>query len=199
MCCEGRARMRSPRLLRSVPMSRAVGFLGFLLLLAGCFGGDPSSEVAKSSPDVRAERRAFDGAPPVIPHERFDSPCVSCHDEEGVMVAAVGFSPPSPHAATLGLADGRCRQCHVERLSEELFRANSFQGLPQDLRAGDRQHLAAPPVMPHSVFLRENCLACHSGPAAREAIRTSHPERTRCSQCHLEQRLVGDFPSTPQS
>ena len=45
----------------------------------------------------------------------------------------------------------------------------------------------APPVMPHSAFMRENCLACHSGPAAREEIRTPHPERPRCGQCHVQQ------------
>jgi cytochrome c-type protein NapB len=33
--------------------------------------------------------------------------------------------------------------------------------------------------------MRENCAACHTGPAAREEIRTSHPERTRCRQCHV--------------
>ena len=33
--------------------------------------------------------------------------------------------------------------------------------------------------------MRENCAACHDGPGAREEIRTSHPERTRCRQCHV--------------
>jgi hypothetical protein len=33
--------------------------------------------------------------------------------------------------------------------------------------------------------MRENCAACHTGPAAREEIRTTHPERIRCRQCHV--------------
>jgi hypothetical protein len=33
--------------------------------------------------------------------------------------------------------------------------------------------------------MRENCIACHDGPGAREEVRTNHPERWRCRQCHL--------------
>jgi predicted CXXCH cytochrome family protein len=33
--------------------------------------------------------------------------------------------------------------------------------------------------------MRENCAACHVGPGAREEIITTHPERTRCRQCHV--------------
>jgi predicted CXXCH cytochrome family protein len=43
----------------------------------------------------------------------------------------------------------------------------------------------APPTIPHKVFMRENCGACHVGPGAREEILTTHPERTRCRQCHV--------------
>jgi cytochrome c-type protein NapB len=43
-----------------------------------------------------------------------------------------------------------------------------------------------PPPIPHDLQFRENCLACHGGPAAVAAIRTSHPERVNCRQCHLE-------------
>ena len=55
----------------------------------------------------------------------------------------------------------------------------------QDLRHGLRLHDRAPPTIPHKTFMRENCVACHAGPAAREEIRTSHPERRRCRQCHV--------------
>ena len=40
-------------------------------------------------------------------------------------------------------------------------------------------------MIPHDLQLRGNCLACHAGPAAVEEIRTAHPERTNCRQCHL--------------
>ena len=91
-------------------------------------------------------------------------------------------------------ARSRCRQCHVLRRTEAIFVENTFVGLPQDLRHGRRLHIEAPPVIPHSVFMRENCVACHTGPAAREEIRTSHPERLRCRQCHLEQQTTSTFP-----
>ena len=39
----------------------------------------------------------------------------------------------------------------------------------------------------------ETCAACHTGEAAREEIRTSHPERVRCRQCHLERVTTREF------
>ncbi|MEM1204707.1 MAG: multiheme c-type cytochrome [Acidobacteriota bacterium] len=168
----------------------------------GC-GGDPNEPsvavpgvagAEKTAALVRAERRLFDGAPPVIPHENFGAACVSCHDQEGMAVEGVGFSPPSPHAETVGLsAISNCRQCHVFQEAAESWRGNAFAGLRQDLRRGRRLHDLAPPVLPHGVFMRENCVACHSGPAAREAIRTDHPERANCLQCHVEQTATGRF------
>ena len=42
-------------------------------------------------------------------------------------------------------------------------------------------------------IVRANCVACHSGPAAREEIRTTHPERVRCNQCHVPVETVELF------
>jgi len=157
-------------------------------------GLDPATENAgvvassKSSAADRADRRAFDGAPPVRPHESFGMACVQCHNREGREVEGVGFAPPSPHESTAGLsALSNCAQCHVARATDTTWRDNEFVGVPQDLRSGRRATRGAPPVMPHRVFMRENCQACHTGEAAREEIRTSHPERGRCVQCHVEQ------------
>lgn len=170
----------------------------FLCLCGACgdgAGGAGGPDVAvpgregarKSAALVRAERRAYDGAPPVIPHQNFGMNCTNCHTDAGVDLPGVGFSPPMPHERTAGLsATSRCVQCHLFRATGDLFRGNAFAGLRQDLRAGGRQNPLAPPVMPHPVRMRENCLACHSGPAAREEIRTPHPERARCTQCHVE-------------
>lgn len=150
--------------------------------------------VEKTAAVERAQRRLFDGAPPVIPHVPFGMSCISCHNREGVAVPDVGFAPPSPHVETAGMSlISRCQQCHVWRITEEVFSANEFAGLRQDLRRGRRLNTVAPPVVPHSVFMRENCVACHTGTAAREEIRTSHPERVRCRQCHLEQRTTSEF------
>lgn len=169
--------------------------VGALLVVVAC-GGDEGvgREGTKTAAVERAERRSFDGAPPVIPHEPFSAGCVSCHNSEGVAVPDVGFSPPSPHEETAGMsAISRCRQCHVFRQSDTLFVENTFVGLRQDLRTGRRLNLLAPPVIPHQVLMRENCAACHAGPAAREEILTSHPDRVRCRQCHLEQLTTGEF------
>lgn len=173
--------------------------LGLLAVLAACASHEtvevPGREGAeKTAARARAERRLFDGAPPVVPHQGFSSPCISCHDAEGMAVAGVGFAPPSPHEATRGLsATSRCSQCHVERLTDEVLVENRFVGLGQNLRRGRRLSDVAPPVRPHPAFMRENCLACHAGPAAREEIRTPHPERVRCEQCHVEQRVATVF------
>ena len=89
----------------------------------------------KTAAAVRAERRLFDGAPPVVPHENFQIECVSCHDVEGLEVPGVGFAPPSPHEETRGMsAISRCAQCHVYSGTAEPFVANAFAGLRQDLR-----------------------------------------------------------------
>ena len=140
----------------------------------------------KTAASLRAERRAFDGAPPVIPHTNFGMDCTACHNTTGMEVTDVGFAPPSPHESTQGMsALSRCSQCHVFATTEEVFVGNAFAGLRQDLRRGERLNPLAPPTRPHSSFMRENCTACHSGPAAREEIRTSHPERAQCVQCHV--------------
>jgi cytochrome c-type protein NapB len=149
----------------------------------------------KSAATVRALRRAYDGAPPVIPHEEFGSNCIACHGQDPIEVPGVGFAPPSPHEATPGMsAQVRCKQCHVFVVTDELLVPNDFAGLRQDLRHGLRLHDRAPPTIPHKTFMRENCVACHSGPAAREEIRTSHPERLRCGQCHVPVTTQHTFP-----
>jgi cytochrome c-type protein NapB len=155
---------------------------------------ESASTPERSSPETRAKRRAFDGAPPVIPHQNFSMQCVQCHTLQGVSLPGVGFSPPTPHQKTPGLsADSRCQQCHVFKRSDTLFAKNSFVGLKQDLQPGKRLNSMAPPVIPHKVFMRENCVACHSGPAAREVIRTPHPERERCQQCHVSKKASSVF------
>lgn len=173
------------------------------IVAAGC--GDtstvevPDHEGAlKSSAAVRAERRAYDGAPPTIPHDSFGANCSNCHTHRGRSVSGVGFAPASPHVDTR-YAGGtiRCRQCHVPVATDGLFVATSYKGLPQDLAAGDRATLGAPPRIPHRVLMRENCGACHDGPGAREGIRTDHPERTRCRQCHVPIESSTEFTSEP--
>ncbi len=140
----------------------------------------------KSAAVVRATRRAYDGAPPTIPHESFRMTCTACHDAQGQSVTGVGFAPASPHEDTDVVGrTARCNQCHVFVTTDDVFVASEFVGLAQDLRAGSRATPGAPPTIPHRIHMRENCVACHDGPGAREEIRTTHPERWRCRQCHV--------------
>lgn len=180
---------------RSFP-GAVFSLLGVLALVAAVVGCDRETgeDAAKSSATVRAARRLYDGAPPVIPHENFGMICTECHNELGVEVDDVGFAPPSPHDTFEEVSSiGRCRQCHVFRQTEAVLVANRFVGLRQDLRRGMRLNLLAPPTIPHKTFMRENCTACHSGTAAREEILTPHPERTRCRQCHVPSTSRREF------
>ena len=140
----------------------------------------------KSAARVRTDRRAYDGAPPTIPHPSFGMTCSACHDVLGQSVAGVGFAPASPHDATaIAGHTQRCTQCHVFATTDDLFVASDFAGVRQDLHSGSRATPGAPPTIPHRIHMRENCAACHDGPGAREEIRTTHPERSRCRQCHV--------------
>lgn len=183
---------------------RAAGFLVSLLLallVTGCSKEPSSAQVAvpghsdasKSSAAVRAARRAFAGAPPVIPHAPRGTACVSCHSAAGMAVEGFGFAPPNPHGEAQAGAMSRCVQCHVYQQETEPFAKSRFAGLARDASNSDRAHAAAPPTIPHPLQLRQNCLACHDGPAAREEVRCSHPERSRCTQCHVPQAGVAPF------
>jgi cytochrome c-type protein NapB len=172
-----------------------LGMSVLALLIAGCGdrewvsvdgSANSSMDALKSSAEYRAGRRLYDGAPPVIGHGEFGAACTSCHDSQGISVAGVGYAPASPHDGTdEANHTARCRQCHVFANTTGLFVESDFVGLKQDLRYGSRLYIGAPPTIPHKVFMRENCAACHTGPAARAEILTSHPERTRCQQCHV--------------
>ncbi|MHC4952486.1 MAG: hypothetical protein ACYTGZ_01230 [Planctomycetota bacterium] len=184
-------------------MSHRKGLIPFLaILLAVPLMGACGEEVKKvpvpghpgalkSAASVRAQRRAYEGAPPVIPHKPFGAACINCHSPTGLHVPGTGYAPPNPHGKTAGLAGTKtCTQCHVWKNTDGVWRKNSFDGLRQDLRRGEKAFLTSPPVIPHAVQMRENCMACHTGPAAREEIRCSHPERTQCRQCHVP-RITG--------
>ena len=152
---------------------------------------------------ARASRRAFDGAPPVIPHpidQRATASCLACHGD-GV---AIGTSSKQVVRATR-MSHGvlaNCTQCHVESQAAELEKAplseNTFVGKPAPF-GGRRAWNGAPPVVPHAVFMRETCVSCH-GPGGAEPIRTTHAWRTNCLQCHAPSAVldqVSDDDRTP--
>ena len=178
--------------------TQIVGSFLLAALVAGIYvwfnTAAPGPGVVKTAAVLRAERRLYDGAPPVIPHGEMGASCISCHNEEGIEVAEVGYAPPTPHELTAGMsAMSLCTQCHVYQETDDLFVENGYVPFRQDLRKGRRLNPIAPPVIPHSIAMRENCLACHSGTAAREEIRTTHPERSNCRQCHVPATVTDEF------
>jgi cytochrome c-type protein NapB len=153
--------------------------------VAGACGGPPDAATVPRSTGQRAQARAYDGAPPTIPHDAAIGACATCHDADGAAIDGIGVAPASPHGeAALG-AMQRCRQCHVPVATRTVLVASRFTGLAQGPWKGSRAMPGAPPTIPHPLQLRGECLTCHAGPGARAEIRTSHPERTRCRQCHV--------------
>lgn len=155
--------------------------LGPTILLAGM-----SVAEGPTQPPPRP-RRLYFGAPPTVPHDLGPdmSECLVCHGE-----ADTG-APLTPHPTRL-----RCQQCHLPASEDtSLFRSSRFIGLTPPARA-PRPQPYGPPVVPHPVLLRENCLACHAPGARADVIATTHPERLRCQQCHIPQRPgVVPFPN----
>lgn len=130
-------------------------------------------------------RRAYPGAPPVIPHALFDEKsmggksCLACHLDGGWMPMFKAFTPITPHPEMTN-----CRGCHVHPEQKTSFHPTTFSAaLPVTLPKGAIP--GAPPAIPHELDMRSNCLACHGGPAAPAEIRTSHPERSNCRSCHV--------------
>lgn len=172
------------------------------LVLAGAAGCEQTAPetAALTASTVRAQRRLYDGAPPVIPHPPLNIACTQCHTDVGKEAPPLGFAPANPHAGTAGLSGlSNCQQCHVFRRGEEVFVDSDFAGLAQAFARADRLYPGAPPVIPHPVFMRENCNSCHSGPTARPEIRCAHAQRTNCRQCHVPVRETHSLPTLAQS
>ncbi len=143
-----------------------------------------TEEMKQAALAHRAINRAYDGAPPTIPHpviSRTASDCLVCH-EQGLKISDRVASKIS-HAVL-----SNCTQCHVEKSFTGFARnvempKNDFAGM---LRSGpgDRANPGAPPTIPHHLWLREDCMSCH-GLVTRPGIRTTHPWLSNCTQCHV--------------
>jgi cytochrome c-type protein NapB len=169
----------------------------------------PVKPLPVASPEQRAQavaqrktHRAYDGAPPTIPHEidqREVPGCLACHGEG--MKLGTRVAPKISHAP-----DQSCTQCHVVGDSPRpLARykdlpGNGFVGLAS-AGNGARAWPGAPPTMPHPTLMRTDCASCH-GPKGPPGLRTSHPDRQNCQQCHgssaqLDQRTGGAGEARP--
>lgn len=145
---------------------------------------EPSEAEKVASGKLRASRRAFNGAPPVVPHpieNTNDAACYACHSN-GMKMAGLKASVMS-HPFL-----GNCTQCHAP-MAPKPFRdaetkvGTTFVGLPAPKR-GERAFPGAPPTIPHSQWMRQNCSACHGGPNGWAGLESTHPWRTNCTQCH---------------
>lgn len=155
---------------------------------------------------ARAARRAFDGAPPVVPHpvdQSTSAACLLCHGEGKAIKNR--FASKMSHPAF-----GSCTQCHVPatgtRITDSRYLLaalgeNTFTGAAAPSH-GTRAWPGAPPTIPHSTLMRDNCASCH-GPTGLHGLRTPHPWQQQCVQCHapdarLDQRefLEVNFHST---
>jgi len=145
---------------------------------------EPSEAEKAASSQTRTAHRAFNGAPPIIPHpveNTTDAACYACHGngmEMGELKASV--------MSHTFLAN--CTQCHAS-MAPAPFRdvdasvQTSFVGLPAPL-AGKRAYPGAPPTIPHSQWMRENCLACHGNGNGWAGMESTHSWRSNCTQCH---------------
>lgn len=128
--------------------------------------------------------RAYPGAPPRIPHPLVSekgiggNTCLQCHENGGFVTRFDAYAPVTPHPEMIN-----CKQCHVPNTAAPVFTRTDFVKVDAP-ETGNAAYPGAPPVIPHGLQMRENCLACHAGPAAPVEIRVSHPERINCRQCH---------------
>lgn len=175
---------------------------------------DPTSDVRRGAhPRTLASYRglrAYPGAPPRIPHgltpaETLRGGCKTCHEQGGYSQRFGAYVPVTPHpemgqclqchvgdakllAIPLPSMDpsARCRQCHTAGATLWKDSVTNFKPLPWPRLAARVSGEHTPPPIPHTLELRGNCLSCHSAPAGVKEIRTAHPERANCRQCHVE-------------
>jgi len=165
-------------------------------------GIDPLAEVKIHPGDKlsalhkRDQNRAFNGAPPTIPHpvdQTTTASCMACHGD-----GAKTISLRIPRMSHQYLAN--CTQCHVEskpkHMPPTLFRENNFAGLKAPTH-GPRAFDSAPPQIPHSTWMRSDCLSCH-GLTGLHGIRTTHPWRSNCQQCHAPSATMNQTLLAPE-
>lgn len=134
----------------------------------------------------RAKNRAFDTAPPMIPHPtdgmNTAASCLACHGTGIKVGERVATKVSHPHYTN-------CVQCHAPGAPPELAKYvtsepdNGFVGAYRS-DPGSRLSPGAPPTIPHTTWMRQDCASCH-GLIARPGIRTTHPWLTNCTQCHV--------------
>lgn len=155
----------------------------------GVFEPVPRSEELKQLALAdRAKNRAYDGAPPSIPHPVSTSSangCLACHGQ-GIKVGDRVASKMSHPLMT------NCTQCHVEQ--SPVAADTGFVGLSRS-GPGERANPGAPPTIPHHTWMRQDCSSCH-GLVTRPGTRTTHPWLTNCTQCHAPSAALDQYDFT---
>ncbi|MCA9564922.1 MAG: nitrate reductase cytochrome c-type subunit, partial [Myxococcales bacterium] len=160
-----------------------------------------SHEAWSLANDSHRRNRAFDGAPPTVPHsiDSIDATqCVACHYDGVVLDGQIARPMSHPYLTN-------CTQCHTTGLPYGGSAAltwtnpapeNNHEGLLWSQR-GERAWIGAPPTLPHPVWMRQRCDSCH-GATGRPGLRTSHPARQNCLQCHAPQSGIEQNPTLTQ-
>ncbi|MDO5969095.1 multiheme c-type cytochrome [Flavivirga aquimarina] len=158
----------------------------------------PIDENHQRSLTTYYKNRAYHGAPPSIPHPVEEhqnmggQSCLKCHENGGFTEKFKAYAPVTPHPELVN-----CKQCHVEQNTKTLFTSGHYASVEAPKAGVNNALLGSPPMIPHQIQLRENCLSCHAGPSAPKEIRVTHPERVNCRQCHVpnnkEMAAVGTF------
>jgi cytochrome c-type protein NapB len=153
--------------------------------------------------------RGFPGAPPRIPHpltaDEFRTvACKTCHQLGGYSRRFDAYVPLTPHPergiclqchvgvdSVIGVMPAsadpntRCPQCHGPSGGPPRPEASVTWATTVWPTLASLTPDQTPPPIPHDLQYRTNCLTCHAGPAAVAEIRTKHPERADCRQCHV--------------
>lgn len=146
----------------------------------------PVDENHQRTLDEYYKNRAYHGAPPIIPHPVADeknmggNSCLKCHQNGGFTEKYKAYAPVTPHPEMVN-----CKQCHVSQKTQSMFKGTNFRRIVVPKVGVNNALEGSPPIIPHQLQLRENCLACHAGPSAPKEIRVTHPERVNCRQCHV--------------
>lgn len=139
---------------------------------------------------ARRARRAYEGAPPVVPHavvQEAAPDCLGCHGEGAVFQGRV--APKISHERYAS-----CVQCHVVSKDPLVGRPavsiaeNVFVGASGPARA-PRAQPSAPPMIPHGTAMRTDCASCH-GPLGVSPLRSPHLDRRSCQQCHAPSAVL---------
>jgi cytochrome c-type protein NapB len=145
--------------------------------------------------EARSSHRAYEGAPPTIPHavdQQALPACLACH-ARGLVIAGK-TAPRMSHEI-----HASCTQCHVVEADPRPLQGpvpelpNTFTGLKSWGR-GERAYEGAPPTMPHPTLMRTECTSCH-GAGGRQGIRSTHPYRQSCDQCHPPSAVLDQRPA----